>query len=283
MLKKTTLSKIAALLKLDPAAFETAARATDEQDVAIDEKLQVYTDTDLTSRDRNKYNEGKKAGEEMLVKALKTKHSIDITGDDIDPVIEAITAKIKKEANTAPDAKVTDLEGKVAHWKKQHDDVVLKVTEAEKRAATVALDNELLTHFPKTRLSTLTDKQYLLLLKEDLNIIEKDGKRVVVKAGVEQVNKKDLEPLALGDVINELFNERKWSEANGGGGAAGAAGGAKGGGGGNSKPGGATGKFSKLSEINAHLQSQGIDPKGEKGAAFIQAATKENPQMDFQT
>jgi hypothetical protein len=107
---------------------------------------------------------------------------------------------------------------------------------------------------------------------------EVDGKKVIVKEGKELRNEKTFEPLTIKDAIEGYFNERKWV-GDGGSGTPGAAGG----GGGNSQPGGGAGKFSKLSQINSHLSENGIDPKGEKGQAFIQAAIKDNPNIDFQS
>lgn len=280
MLKESTLTKIAQLLKIDAAKLKEAITHKEEKDVEIDEKLQVFDDASLTARDRNKYNEGKTAGEEMLIKEAKRKHGIEVEGENIDKFVEALIGKAKKEANAKPDEKVTELEKQVNHWKNQHKELNDKLAETQRQYAEAAYDRELLGYFPKNRDGKFQDDEYLTLVKRSLQVKEVDGKRVIVKEGKELRNEKTFEPLSIKDAIDGYFNERKWvGEVTGG--AAGA--GAKGGGSGNSNPGGGAGKFSKLSQINAHLSENGIDPKGEKGQAFIHAAVKDNPNIDFQS
>lgn len=276
MLKQDTLNRIASLLKLDAKKLSEAISDKNEVDITIDEKLQVYDDEALTKRDKNKYNEGKKAGEEMLVKEIKRKHSIEVDGDDADKVVEAIVAKTKKEAGGSASEKEKDLEAKIEQWKQKHKQAEEMLSQAQKAASEAALDRELLASFPKNRDSKLSDDEYLFLVKKTLEIEEKDGKRIVKKEGKVLENDKTLEPISLRDAIEGHFNERKWvtdeqqqQQQK------------PGGGGGNSKPGGGGGKFSKMSDVNAYLAENGIDAKGEKGAAFIAAAVKENPQIDF--
>lgn len=279
MLNQETLNKIASLLKLDAKKLSEAIADEKEVAVAIDEKLQVYDDAALNTRDRNKYNEGKKAGEEMLVKEIKRKHSIEVDGDDADKVVEAIITKVKKEAGGSASDKEKDLESKIEQWKNKHKEAEQKLTLAEQKASEAALDRELLASFPKNRDSKLSDDEYLFLVKKTLEIEEKDGKRIVKKEGKVLENDKTLEPISLRDAIEGHFNDRKWvSDGDGGSGGADKK---PGGGGGNGKPGGGAGKFTKMSEINAYLTENGLDAKGEKGAAFIAAAVKENPAIDF--
>lgn len=281
MLKQETLNKIANLLKLDSKKLSEAIADKNEIDLTIDDKLQVYDDAALATRDRNKYNEGKKAGEEMLVKEIKRKHSVEVDGDDPDKVVEAIIGKVKKEAGGSASDKEKDLETKIEQWKQKHKEALEELTQVQKKAAEASLDKELLASFPKNRDSKLSDEEYLFLVKKTLEIEEKDGKRIVKKEGKVLENDKTLEPISLREAIEGHFNERKWVTEEGSGGAG--AGGQQraGAGGGNSKPGAGGGKFSKMSEVNAYLSENGIDAKGEKGAAFIAAAVKENPQIDF--
>lgn len=281
MLSKATINKLVSILKLDSATFEAALTDEKEVDITIDDKLQILDEASLASRDRNKYNEGKTAGQEMLIKEIKRKHAIEVDGDDPDKVVEAIVSKTKKEVGGNPDARVADLEGKINQWKQKYSDLEGSYTRAQQEKAEAALDRELLSSFPKSRDSKFTDDEYLTLVKKSLKIEDKDGKRIIYKDGKPLQSDKDFEPIPLKDAIEGYFGERKWTEAEGG---AGGAGGGRGpgAGGGNSNPGGGKPKFSKLSEVNAHLAGEGIDPKGEKGSAFIQAVIKENPTLDFQ-
>lgn len=278
MLSKATITKLVSMLKLDSATFEAALTAEGEVDITIDDKLQVLDEASLASRDRNKYNEGKTAGQEMLVKEIKRKHGIEVDGDNPDAVVDAIVAKTKKEVGGNPDARVLDLEGKVAQWRKKYEDAEQNLTKAQQEKAEAALDRELLSAFPKNRDSKFTDDEYLTLVKKSLKIEERDGKRVVSKDGKILEDDKSLEPIPLNKAIEGYFGERNWTEQQqqqqqqrtGAGGSS-------------SQPEGGAKKFTKLSEVNAHLAEQGLDPKGEKGAAFIKAVVKENPTLDFQS
>lgn len=280
MLSKATISKLVSILKLDPATFEAALTDEKEVDITIDDKLQVLDEASLAARDRNKYNEGKTAGQEMLVKEIKRKHGVEVDGDNPDAVVEAIVAKTKKEVGGNPDARIADMETKVNQWKQKYADLENNYTKAQQEKAEAALDRELLSAFPKNRDSKFTDDEYLTLVKKSLKIEEKEGKRIVSKDGKPLQSDKDFEPIPLKDAVESYFGERKWVEEAGGGAGGGQRG--PGAGGGNSNPGGGRPKFSKLSEVNAHLQNEGLDPKGEKGQAFIKSVVKENPQLDFQ-
>jgi hypothetical protein len=214
----------------------------------------------------------------MLIKEVKRKHNIEVEGDDPDKVVEALVSKAKKEAGGSASDREKDLESKIEAWKAKHKEAEDKLTAAERKAAESALDREILASFPKNRDSKLSDDEYLFLVKKSLQIEDtQDGKRIVKKDGKTLENDKTLEPISLREAIEGHFSERKWvSEGSGGNQATG-------GGGSNSQPGGGTPKFSRLSQIEAHLAENKIDPKGEKGQAFIQAAYKENPQLDFQS
>lgn len=280
MLKEATISKIASMLKIDVAKFKEAISHKDEKDIELDDKLQVFDETSITARDRNKYNEGKTAGQEMLVKEIKRKHNVDVEGDDVENVIEAIVGKTKKEAGGKPDEKVTELEKQVNHWKAQHQEATNKLTETQRQISEANFDRELLGYFPKNRDGKFQDDEYLTIVKRGLEVKEIDGKKVIIKDGKEVRNDKTFEPVGMKDVIESYFNERKWiAEDNGGGQGQGQR--PAGGGGGNSQPGGGSGKFSKMSEVNKYLSENGMDPKGDKGQAFIMAAVKENPTIDF--
>lgn len=279
MLSQKTIDKIAGLLKLDPKKLKDDISAKDEIDIAIDDKLQILDEAALASRDRNKYNEGKTAGEEMAAKEVKRKYGIDVEGNDFDKIAEALITKTKKEAGSDPDERLKDYETKIEQWKQKYKEAEEKITASERKYAEAALDRELLGYFPKDRDSKFTDDEYLTLIKKTIQIEEKDGKRSVIKDGKKLEHDKTLEPISLKEAIEGHFNERKWigagaGDGNGDGGRAGA-------GGQNSRPGGSGPKFSKISDVNKHLESQGLDPKGEKGQAFIQAVIKENPQIDF--
>ncbi len=281
MLKKETLDKIASLLKLDGKKLSEAIADANEVDIVIDDKIQVFDEASIAARDRSKYNEGKKAGEEMPGKTLKKMFELQLEENDLEKVANALIEKTKKEAGGSASEKEKALEDKIKQWQQKANEAEDKYTKAEQKAAEAALDRELLASFPKNRDSKLSDDEYLFLVKKTLQIEQTaDGKRIVKKDGKALEDAKTLEPISIKEAIEGHFNERKWV-SDGDGGAGGGAGDRKGPGGGNSNPAGGGSKFTKMSEVKKHLEDQGISMQGEKGQAFIQAAVKENPQIDL--
>ncbi|MBS1915670.1 MAG: hypothetical protein JST87_05295 [Bacteroidetes bacterium] len=271
-ISKKTLQKIATLLKLDQAKVDAAAADEKEVDLEIADDLSVFNKTEITARDKNGYDSGKKAGEEMLAKKIKKDHAIDITGDDMDKVIDAIINKAKAEANANPDARVTEMETTLKKAKTELEKANLKIEKLEVEKETSLTNQKLLSHFPSNRIDTMTNDELLTLVNSRIKIVKKDGKEVVVKDG-EEVLDKSLNPVPVKDAIAQYFTERKWikeEQQN-----------RSGRGGGNSNPQGGANKFQKMSEVTKYLQDNGINIQGEKAMQIISAAKKENPQLDM--
>lgn len=103
MLKQESITKIAELLRIDNKALSDAITADAETEIEIPE-ISVFTTAEIASRDKNKYNEGKGAGAEMLIKELKESHGVESEGKDGGKFLEAYKAKVLKEANIDPAA-----------------------------------------------------------------------------------------------------------------------------------------------------------------------------------
>ena len=272
-LKKITIDLIASLLKIKSTDLETAIKAADEVDVAIDDKLAVYTEAEITTRDRNKYNDGKIAGEEMKIKAIKEKFGVDVPGTDADKVIEAITKKAVKDAGINPDAAVVEkdktieqLRGKLA----EKDTEVSKLLTATKQAKA---DSTLLALLPANRDDRFTNEQYLTLLKTEYELTEHEGKPAVknLKTGEIVKNDKDLTPKEPAAVISGLFESSKWLKAEGQQARPGA-------GGKDSKPEPGT-KFAKLSELRKHAEENNISIQGQEFRELLNKAKVENKEF----
>ena len=272
MLKTTTVDKIAKLLRIDAKKLTDALAATEETEVEIADDLQVFTAADITARDKNKYQEGKTAEREIAVKNLKRKHELDITADEIDTVVEAVVSKATKSAT--PDKRVTELETSLSEAKTKLKELATERDALRAAKTTLETDTRLLGLFPKERIPTIKDNEFLQLVKSSIAIEVRDGKEVVVKNGVAQLKPDSLDPIPVEEVVSGYFKERSWISAEGGGGDGGRGGTGSGGAAG-------AGKFTKMSEVRAAADKQGINIMGEKGAAFVQAAIKENPGLDL--
>lgn len=274
-LKKTVIARLAALAKVDVTVLEAAIAAADEQDVPIADNLQVMTAPEVEVRDRNKYNEGKTAGTEMVLKEIKTKHLIEVDGVDPDKIVEAIGKKAVTAANIAPDEQVKAANKLTDQWKQKATAAELEAQQLKTKTAELGTDNRIRGLFPKNRSEVLTDDEFLMVIKGKYNIEVREGKEVVIDKATNEIvrDKVKLEPVTPADVFTGYFTEKKWiaEPAAGGGGR----------GGGNSNPGAGAGKFTKISEVRAHVEAQGQNALGQKGQAMIQAIVKENPDIDF--
>jgi hypothetical protein len=276
MLKKTVIARLAALAKIEEKTLTDAIAATDEQDVAIAEDLQVLTKTEVETRDRNKYNEGKTAGTDMVVKDIKTKHNLTLESNDPEKLVEAISKKAVEDAKIAPDEQVKEQKKLVEQWKTKATTAEQKAAELEGKISGFAIDSKLRSLLPKDRSDILTDDEYLTSIKGKFRLETKEGREVMVDIATGEVirDKVKLEPVLPGDAITGYFTERKGWLIDPKGGSQG------GRGGGNSNPGGLP-KFTKLSEVQDHVRAQGKNPLGSEGQAMIQAAIKENPDINM--
>lgn len=276
-LKKTVIARLAVLAKVDQTALETALAAADEQDVVIADNLQTISSTDLDNRDRNKYNEGKTAGTEIAMKDLKTKHNLTVDGVDPDKIVEAIGKKAVDEAKIAPDEQVKTAKQLTEQWKTKATTAEERATQLEKEKGELSKDNRYRSLLPKDRSDILNDDEFLMTVKGRYDIQTKEGKEVVIDRTTGEIvrDKTKLEPVAPADVIKGHFTERKWLvdpkavDPRGGRG------------GGNSGPSGGKGQFTKISEVNKHIEEQGKSIQGKDGQALLRGILKDNPDIDM--
>jgi hypothetical protein len=271
MLKKETLQKIAALAKIKEEDLTAAITNEAEVDLAIPEGLTTLTTQDLESRDTNVKNEGIKVGKEIGVKEVRKAAGLE-EGAPKDPkdLAEAIMSKAVKDAKIAPDEKVTQLTEQVNLLKKQVGEKDAEIDLAKQSASQASLDAKILTNFPKNRLSTLTDSEYLTLIKSTVSVKDVDGKLVVEKDGVILRDPTKQDPLPLDKAIGTIFSDRKWIEEEkpaGGGGR----------GGGNSGAGAAT--YASKSEMIKAYQEAGKSINGQEFIQELQSVIKDNPDF----
>lgn len=278
-LKKSVIDKIASMLKIKSADIEAAIASDTETDIVIDDTIQTFTKVELEGRDKIKYGEGKVAGEEMLIDTLKKDNGIDIPGKDAKKFVEAIQKKAVDAANVSPDAQVTELNKQLDTHKKALQKANEKAELLETEKSNIQIDNKLLALFPNNRLETMTNEEYLSLVKSKITIKKDGDKEIVYKDGIPVTDPKSLEPISVKDAIAGYFTERNWLAKEGDGGGAGGAG--VGRGGGNSNIGAGLTGFKKLSDVRSKIEADGVNPLGEKGQAMLQAAIKENPTIDM--
>lgn len=274
MIKKTALAKIATLLKIDPAKLDAAVASDKDEDIDIADDLTVFNKAELDTLKRNTYDPAKKAGEEMLIKELKKKHSLDFVGEDPEKFIEAIQKKVRAELDINPDARIVELQKDVDKTKNLLVKATEKADKLELEKESFKADSELLGMLPKNRVETMTDSEFLMLTKSNLRFEVKNGKKVTFRNGEEVLDPKTAEPIAPEKVLEGFFTERKWIKEA-------APQTLSGRGGGNSMLNGMHGKYAKVSQFKTDMEGEKININGEEYTKRLLAAQKDNPEMDM--
>lgn len=277
MLKEETLIKIATLIKVPAEKLKAAITGDKEADVEIPEDLIVFTKDEIETRDTNQKNEGIKAGKEIGIKEVRKAAGLDENASkDPAKVAQAIIDKATADAKVKPDEKVTQLQEQVNLLQKSLGEKDNEINTHKQTAASVSLDRKIFAAFPKERSETLTDDEYITLIKSSHNIKEVDGKLVIEKDGQILRDGKTQNPLPLNDAIGGIFKERKgWLTESGAG--------AGGRGGGDKNP--PVGAFSKKSEVIADYERQGKNINGAAGqeiVAKLAELKKANPSFDME-
>jgi hypothetical protein len=273
------IEAIAKLLKIDPAKLLEAAKSEQEVEVEVPADLQVFTKTELDTREANIKSTNIEAGKEIAIKELKQKVGIEFPGKDPEKFIAEYKTKVLKDENISVDDKIKEKDKTIDGLRKNLGDKDTEITGLKTKATQAEADSKLLGLLPKERSSILTDKQYLNLIKDEYELTEHEGKPAVknLKTGEVVKNATTFEPLAPGDVIKTHFEGAKWIATEG---AAGAGGGQGGRGAGDStKVGGVT----NMKQFKEHATSQGWNLNGEQARAELNKITTANPNFDFNT
>ncbi|MDP4264919.1 MAG: hypothetical protein Q8941_20490 [Bacteroidota bacterium] len=204
-------------LGFDVDKLIAAIKADAETDVVIPEGT-LITEADLTTRDTNKLNEGKKLGEtegerkgkELAAKAFRKKFGLeDTVGNDVDKVVEAVNSKVNKG-----DA---GLQEQITLLQKDKETLTASLTTEQAKAKDAIFAATLISSFPAKRTSVLKDNEMLTLLRQDLIFEEHEGKQVVKRNGEIIRDKTTQNPVPVGQAITDYFNERKWIDTGTGG------------------------------------------------------------------
>ena len=273
MLKAETKKKIATLLKIKETDLDAAIKDEKEVDLTIADDLHVLTNEELETRDNNQKKEGEKTGKEIGIKEVKKAAGLpeDAPAKDPAKVAQAIIDKATTDAKVKPDEKVIQLTDQVKLLQTQLTEKDGEITKEKEIASSASLDRKILAAFPKERSSTLTDDEYITLIKAGHVFKELDGKIIIEKDGKPLRDAKTTNPLTLAEGMKHIFTERKgWlGEATivpGGRGDD------------DGKP---PAKFTKLSEVKKHFEDQKKSMLGDEFKAVVATATKDNPEFDM--
>lgn len=270
-LKKETLQRIAVLTKVKVEDLEAAIKDDKEVDVAIDEKLTVMSETEVTTLKTNEYNSGKSKGVEMAVKETKEKLELDFQGKTIDGLIEAHKKKVLDEAKINPEKKVTDLEQKVLTLQKTITEQEKTIAEKETEVTGVKINGELMKHIPsfgEEGPALGSDDVIAMMNRNGYEFKLENGKVVPYKDG-KQLQDKLSNPREAKEVVSDFLKQKKFITDDKT---------PAGRGSGDKRP---ASKAGTLTELKDKFKAEGKSLLGSEFSAAVEAAAKENKDFDM--
>jgi hypothetical protein len=268
MLKKETIEKIEALLKIKDLA--AAIADTEEKDIAIPD-LTTLTDDELKVLGSNKYNEGKKAGVEMNVDEVKKKLGLEFTGKTVEGLVEAAQKKAVVDAKVSPDEKVKELTEKVTNLQTTVKDYETKLAEKDSEVSNIRTISEIHKHIPdfgENAPALSKDETWSLMKANGYDAKVENGNLVLYKDG-KQVKDKLENAVKAQEVIGGFLKEKKLVTETAT---------PSGRGGSDSRP---PAVFTKLSEVKKKFETEGKSTLGEEFSAAVAKAKADNKEFDM--
>jgi len=267
-MNKKVIELLAGTLKLDVEELTKAITTEEEVDFKLPEGIRVLSNDELeTIKDnhgKTRYDAGKIAGSEMLLKDLSEKVGFEETIKDGDTFVKNFKSNILEEANVEPNKKVLELESSLE---------TLRNKLSEKDSEFESLQNSL-----KVEKTMLKAQSYIPELPESLGLKKEEAVNLLLN-GIEikddgiyrngDILKDNMEkPIELKDYISSAIDERGWAKApTGRGGGSGATGG------------GTSTKPKTMEEFESVIKEKGIRAGSVEAQAILAEAIKENPEL----
>jgi hypothetical protein len=272
-LKKEDITKLATLAKITVAELEKAIADAVEIAIPIPDKLTVFTEDEVNTLQKNKYDAGRVAGVEIAVKEAREKLGLDFTGKTIDGLVDAASKKALADAGKNPDAQVKEMQTKVDNLQKTVQDYELKIADKDSALSGLRDTYELGKHVigPKEGGPSYSNDEIIQIMKMNGYDFKRNDKGVLepYKNG-EKLLDKISNPVPVGEVIKGFQKERKYigddEDTPGGRGKKDQSGG---------------GKMTKQSELKAKFQAEGKSLNGEEYSKAVEQAVTADPNFDM--
>lgn len=214
MLKAETLKELASRAGCSEAELKRTIGTDVEETLSFDTEGEFITHTDLESikerAGKEKYTEGKKAGEEMFGKELKRITGLEFEGRNAEKVITAIKEKALEEAKVEPTKRITELEEDKKKLQQAVKDAEEKLTaETEvfnKKLTHVEIDALIKSALPEKLANGLTRDQLYKVYKSDREFTKTpEGIALVNPTTKEVIKDKKLNPVSIADDLKEFI------------------------------------------------------------------------------
>jgi predicted hydrocarbon binding protein len=269
-MNKKVIELLAGTLKLTVEELTQAIETEGEVDFKLPEGVRVLSGEELeTIKDnhgKTRYDAGKTAGSEMLLKDLSEKVGFSEAVKDGETFVKNFKNNILDEAKVEPNKKVTELESSLGALRNK---LIQKDSEFESLQSSVKVE--------KTRLEA---QSYIPELPESLGLKKSEAANLLLN-GVEfkedgiykngSLLKDNMEkPISMEDYISSSVSERGWGKApTGRGGGSGASGGVS----------GSSWKPKTMEEFESVIKEKGLHPGSADAQAILADAAKEHPEI----
>jgi len=263
MLTQETLGKISAVLNIEVSDLEAKIKSEQEETLEVPK---LYNETQFSEVSTNRFEEGKKAATEILVKDLKAQHEVEVEGKDIGKFLDGFKSKVKAELDKTPNARIKELEADLeavrASQQSALDEKEAAISDLSTKLRRQALNGEIITKLPDNL--SIGKPDVLTIFHNEIQTKDEEGKTVFIRNG-EVLKSETREPLKLEEVLPMFLDSHKFIQtgANGNGDAGG---------------GGGTTNFTNMDEFMAHCEAEGIEPMGNDGQTLL-AEAKKNPNF----
>jgi len=263
MLKKSDLTRIAAIIGITADEFTTAIKAEDEQELTIPA---VFTESEAKANGETKFKAGRKAEKEIAAKELAKALEVEIETKDIKLVAETYATKMVTAAKLPADEQVSTLKAEKATLQGLVTAGETKLTEAmsthNNQLFQFELKQSIAANIPEKTSIPKTDVTDLFMLKHDITK-DADGNTIISKGGA-VMNDKLENPVKLAVAVKE-FSESYLTKPN-----------LPGGGGGGKLP----DKFTKLSEAAQWAHENNVIVNSDKFNEVLAKRKAENFEFD---
>lgn len=209
-LNKELISNIASVFGI--TAEDLTAKITSDKPEELKLAGQLFTEEELKSRDSGKYNEGKQAQEEMLVKQAKKDLGYDFEGKSFNHLLTYHEEQLKTKYSKNSNERVTELEKDINKLKDAYtneiDGYKSQINELSGKYKSQSTKNYLLSLMPKD--TVLKPEALITLFKSEFELDEDNGSVVVKKNGEVLKNDKTTSPLDPKGVFNDWLVKEKY-------------------------------------------------------------------------
>jgi hypothetical protein len=214
MLKPDFITELAKRAGLSSKVLTDALKSDKEETLTFDSEGEFIANTDLEEikkkAGKTSYDEGKKAGEEMFIKEIRTDEKLEFEGKTKEQLLTALKAKILKDAGSEPTKRITELEADNKKLKELVTETENKLkTETEtfnSKLSGIEIESTIKSKLPDKLANGLSKDDAYVLYMAKKKVEKTDAGIVLVDPITKQVIKdKKLNPVSIDDDIKTFL------------------------------------------------------------------------------